>query len=167
MTDISNDLGKMLKQQRLVIPLTLRELSAVSGVSSSHLGRIETGTRFPSARVLQKLARPLGFEETHLLTLAGYISTPSPTAVGNESDTWGLDPYVASVLAKKPVEIQRAVIGILSMLGSIAKGYECNIEFAEYAHKKYPQLDEDTITLIEDVINREAPKVVVPIEENN
>jgi len=35
-----------------------------------------------------------------------------------------LDPYVARVLAQEPVEIQRAVIGILTILKSIAKGAE-------------------------------------------
>ena len=32
-----------------------------------------------------------------------------------------LDPYVARVLAQEPVEMQRAVIGILSILKSLAK----------------------------------------------
>ena len=33
-----------------------------------------------------------------------------------------LDPYVARVLAQEPVEVQRAVIGILTILKSLAKG---------------------------------------------
>ena len=74
MSDVSiNELGKIIKQQRLSIPLTLQELTAKSGVSSSHLGRIERGERFPSAHVLRKIARPLGFEENELFTLANYL----------------------------------------------------------------------------------------------
>ena len=42
-TDDRNDLGKLLKQRRVMIPMTLGELAAASGVSSSHLGRIERG----------------------------------------------------------------------------------------------------------------------------
>ena len=56
------DLGRLLKQQRLTIPMTLGELSTVSGVPSSHLGRIERGEKFPSAHILRKIAKPLGFE---------------------------------------------------------------------------------------------------------
>ncbi|MFC1904606.1 hypothetical protein ACFLXT_02450 [Chloroflexota bacterium] len=32
-----------------------------------------------------------------------------------------MDPYVARVLSQEPVEVQRVIIGILSMLKSIAK----------------------------------------------
>ena len=124
MNDIGmNDFGKILKQQRVTVPLTLKELTAQSGVSSSHLGRIERGERFPSAHVLKKIARPLGFEEDELLTLAGYLS-PQASRVAEESPSYSgrrLDPFVARVLSEEPAEVQRAVIGILSMLKSLAK----------------------------------------------
>jgi transcriptional regulator with XRE-family HTH domain len=121
----SNDLGKILKQQRVTVPLTLQELSAESGVSSSHLGRIERGERFPSARILRKIAKPLGFNEDELFTLAGFL-TPQTSGVAEESSTRytgrQLDPYVARMLADEPPEIQRAVVGILSLLKSVARG---------------------------------------------
>ncbi len=124
MSDVgTNDLGKIIKQQRITVPLTLQELTAKSGVSSSHLGRIERGERFPSAHVLRKIARPLGFEEDELLTLAGYLS-PQPRRIAEESPGYSggrVDPYVARVLAQEPVDVQRAVIGILIILKSIAK----------------------------------------------
>ena len=113
-----NDLGQMIKQQRMMIPLTLEELSTVSGVSSSHLGRIERGERFPSARILRKIAKPLGFEESELLTHAGFLS---PGASTTEVETRVLDPNVARLLAQEPVEIQRTVIGLLAILKRIAK----------------------------------------------
>ena len=118
-----SDLGKIIKQQRVTVPLTLQELTAKSGVSSSHLGRIERGERFPSAHVLRKIARPLGFEEDELLTLAGYLS-PQPRRIAEESPGYSggrVDPYVARVLAQEPVDVQRAVIGILAILKSLAK----------------------------------------------
>ena len=124
MNDVGkNDLGKIIKQQRITIPLTLQELTAKSGVSSSHLGRIERGERFPSAHVLRKIARPLDFEEDELLTLAGYLS-PQPRKIAEESPGYSsgrVDPYVARVLAQEPVDVQRAVIGILAILKSLAK----------------------------------------------
>ena len=121
----NNDLGRILKQQRITVPLTLQELAATSGVSSSHLGRIERGERFPSARILRKIAKPLGFNEGELFTLAGFLSPQTP-GVAEESGprytTRQLDPYVAKMLAEEPVEVQRAVIGILSLLKSISRG---------------------------------------------
>ena len=103
--------------------MTLQELAARSGVSASHLGRIERGERYPSAHVLQRLAKPLNFEEDELFTLAGYLS-PQASMIAEKSPVYGndrLDPYVARVLAQEPVEMQRAVIGILSILKSLAK----------------------------------------------
>jgi transcriptional regulator with XRE-family HTH domain len=119
----NNDLGKIIKQQRITSPLTLQELAEKSGVSSSHLGRIERGERFPSARILRKIARPLGFDEDELFTLAGFLSPPQ-SGVGENPSGYSsrqLDPYVARILAEETPEIQRAVIGILSLLKSIAK----------------------------------------------
>ena len=96
----------------------------MSGVSSSHLGRIERGERFPSASILRRIAKPLGFEENELFTLAGYLSPQSPgIAENNRNYSSGrLAPYVAKMLAQEPVDVQHAVIGILTLLKSIAKG---------------------------------------------
>jgi transcriptional regulator with XRE-family HTH domain len=120
----NNNLGKILKQQRITIPLTLQELAATSGVSSSHLGRIERGERFPSARILRKIAKPLGFDEDELFTLAGFLSpqTPGVAEEGVRYSSRQLDPYVARMLAEETPEVQRSVIGILSLLKTIAKG---------------------------------------------
>jgi transcriptional regulator with XRE-family HTH domain len=124
MDNDNKDLGRILKQQRIAVPLTLQELANTSGVSSSHLGRIERGERFPSARILRKIAQPLGFDEDELFTLAGFLSPQSPTTYEKGPGYAGrqLDPYVAKMLAEEPVEIQRAVIGILSLLKSVARG---------------------------------------------
>jgi len=122
LNDYGRNLGRIIKQQRLMVPLTLQELAAASGVSPSHLGRIERGERFPSASILQKIARPLGFDEDELFTLAGYLS-PRPSMVAEEKADYsgkGLDPYVARVLSQEPVDVQRSVIGILTILKSIA-----------------------------------------------
>jgi transcriptional regulator with XRE-family HTH domain len=122
-SNYENHLGRIIKQQRISLSLTLQELAAKSSVSASHLGRIERGERFPSAHILQRIARPLDFEEDELFTLAGYLSPQSPM-IAEKSPTYSgerLDPYVARVLAQEPIELQRAVIGILTILKSIAK----------------------------------------------
>ncbi len=103
--------------------MTLHELSAVSGVSPSHLGRVERGERFPSALILRRIARPLGFDENELFTLAGYLSSePGGVAEGRKEYAGGqLVPYVARVLAQEPPEVQHAVIGILAIIKSVAR----------------------------------------------
>lgn len=124
-TDKRNNLGKILKQRRGMIPLTLNKLAAESGVSVSHLGRIERGERFPSAHILRRIAKPLGFEESLLMTIAGFLSTQASTIESETgAGTVGLDPYVGRVLAEEPVEVQRTVILILTILKSVARAKE-------------------------------------------
>jgi len=146
-----NDLGKLLKQRRLMIPMTLQELSAATGVSPSHLGRIERGDRLPSAHILRKIAEPLGFGEDELFTLAGFLSPRRAEEVERPSGGQ-LDPCVAAMLSQEPVETQRAVVAILSVLKSMARGSGSNISFAEYVHRNYPQVDEDIITMVQDIL---------------
>ena len=122
--NFKTNLGKLLKQRRQSRELTLYVVSRTSGVSISHLGRIEKGERFPSAEVLKKIAVPLGFTEPEIFTLAGYMSTPDRRedrkTAGTEKTS--LDPYVARILGQEPLEVQRAVVWILTMLKSVAGG---------------------------------------------
>jgi len=123
LNNYQENLGRVIRQQRVSVPLTLQQLAAMSEVSASHLGRIEKGERFPSASILRKIAKPLGFEEDELFTLAGYLSPQSPSIAEGPRDYSGkrVDPYVARVLAEEPVEVQRAIIGILTILKGIAR----------------------------------------------
>ena len=124
--EANSHIGGIIKQQRISLPLTLQELAGGTGVSASHLGRIERGERFPSALILRKIAGPLGFDENELFTLAGYLSAQSTRMAEPEPSYRGgqLDPYVARLLSQEPAEIQRAVVGILTMLKSIARNIE-------------------------------------------
>ncbi len=118
-----NDLARILKHRRVMKELTLYKLGAKSAVSASHLGRIERGERFPSARILRKIAKPLGFGESELFTLANYLTAEPSIAVDSKAQLSRLDPYVAEVLSQEPVEMQRAVFGILNILTNLAKTF--------------------------------------------
>ncbi len=77
------NVGKIIREQRESIPLTLNQLADISGASSSHLSRIEKGQRVPSPHILQKIAKPLGFDLNELLILSGYLS-PEPSMLHEE-----------------------------------------------------------------------------------
>ncbi|NQT31065.1 MAG: helix-turn-helix transcriptional regulator [Deltaproteobacteria bacterium] len=119
----SQNLGRIIKQQRLLSGLTLRKLANSSGVSSSHIGRIERGERFPSAHVLRHIARHLGFGESELFALAGYFTPQPPTVAERQAaDSFTqLDPIVARALSQEPIDIQRLALVILTLIKSIAK----------------------------------------------
>ena len=121
--EAARELGRILRRKRVTLPLTLQELYAKTGISRSHLGRIERGGRFPSAGVLRKIARPLGLGEEELFTLAGYLSPQQVDTIVETPPVYsvGLDPYVARVLAQETPEMQRAILGILSILKGLAR----------------------------------------------
>ena len=117
----SNGFGRIIRQRRVMIPLTLQKLAKISGVSASHLGRIERNERFPSAAILKKIAKPLAFKEDELFILAGYLS-PQPNIIVEAQPSYNnerLDPYVANLLAQEPIEMQHAVLSILSILKNV------------------------------------------------
>ena len=71
------NVAMIIKEQRTKMSLSLNQLSRISGVSLSHLGRIEQGYRQPSTRTLQKIAKPLGFDLYELLVITGHLSSGS------------------------------------------------------------------------------------------
>lgn len=60
------DLGTVLRERRRKTGMSLSELGIRSGLSISHLRRIEQGKSFPSACSLLRIARQLGLDELEL-----------------------------------------------------------------------------------------------------
>ena len=83
-----NYLGTILRQQRMLAAMSLKDLSVASGISVSHLYRIEKGERFPSAHTLSKLAVPLGLNEIELFRIVGYLSAQPDIKVKKFSNNW-------------------------------------------------------------------------------
>jgi len=113
-------LGRILKQRRLMRELTLVELARLSGVSPSYLARVERGQRYPSAKILRRIAEPLGFSVSEVLSLAGFL----PGEADKERASWvrELDPMVAMALSQEPVEVQRAALAIVNIIRAMARG---------------------------------------------
>ncbi len=125
MEDIhDNNIGKIIKIRRVLLDITQSKLASSAGISSSLIGRVEKGERFPSARTLRKLADALHFDESELLIKAKYMSPKYSGLVERNvaAGSMRLDPYVAIELSKEPLEVQRTVLAILTMLKSIAVG---------------------------------------------
>ncbi len=52
--------GEIIRQQRELAALPLRQLAALTGISNPYLSQIEHGLRAPSAAVMDSIARTLG-----------------------------------------------------------------------------------------------------------
>jgi excisionase family DNA binding protein len=134
-----NELRRIIKQQRTARGLTLQEVAAVSGVSSSHLSRIEKGERFPSARTLWKIAQPLGMDETELLPMGGYppipVSTEAERPHGLKTRVFGL----CNGKYKSFYELARAMGVSLSLVYRVRQGKRgINEKFIIGAVKAFP-----------------------------
>ena len=70
-----HDLGAYLRQQRQNANLSVRQLSALTGVSNPYLSQVERGLRRPSAEILQRLAQGLSVSAESLYVRAGLLDS--------------------------------------------------------------------------------------------
>jgi len=77
-----NALGQVIRTQRQLAKLSLRDLAALTDVSNAYLSQIERGMHEPSVRVLRAIAEALAMPADTLLRQAGLLD-PEPE---DESD---------------------------------------------------------------------------------
>ena len=66
-------LGSLIRDQRRLARLSLRQLSALSHISNPYLSQVERGLHVPSVRVLQAIADALDLSAETLLEQAGLV----------------------------------------------------------------------------------------------
>jgi len=71
-------LGDLIRSQRRLSNLSLRQLAALAQVSNPYLSQIERGLHEPSLRVLMSIAEALGLPPDTLLTQAGMFGDDEP-----------------------------------------------------------------------------------------
>jgi transcriptional regulator with XRE-family HTH domain len=67
MIDLQQTVGTVIRRERRLRHLTLKELAERSVISVVYLGEIERGKKYPSALVLERLARALDLDLPDLL----------------------------------------------------------------------------------------------------
>ncbi|MBW3083856.1 hypothetical protein KEM60_00034 [Austwickia sp. TVS 96-490-7B] len=111
------DLGAYLRQQRVAANLSVRQLSALTGISNPYLSQIERGLRRPSADILRQIAQGLSLSAESLYVRAGLLDlerapygTDTRTAIRRDSRLDGaqrralLDAY-ARVVGTPPYAV--------------------------------------------------------------
>ncbi len=69
MADLQEIIGKVIRQERQVRRLTIKELGDKAGLSEIYVGEIERGQKYPSAKVLESIAQALELDLADLLEL--------------------------------------------------------------------------------------------------
>jgi transcriptional regulator with XRE-family HTH domain len=67
MVDLQQTMGAVIRRERRERQMTLKELAGRSAISLVYLGEIERGKKYPSALVLERLARALDMTVPDLL----------------------------------------------------------------------------------------------------
>jgi transcriptional regulator with XRE-family HTH domain len=64
-------LGAIIRQQRELAEISMRQFAELAGISNPYLSQIERGLRAPSEQVLEAIARTLRVSSDHLYEQAG------------------------------------------------------------------------------------------------
>jgi transcriptional regulator with XRE-family HTH domain len=82
-------LGDIIRQQRELAELPMRQLAAMVGISNPYLSQIERGLRAPSEQVLEAIARSLQVSSDALYQQAAEMAEerpPSPVLAAIDQD---------------------------------------------------------------------------------
>jgi transcriptional regulator with XRE-family HTH domain len=81
---VQTNIHEFLHEKRIEMNLSIQQLSKESGISASHISRIERGIRKPSPQTLEKLATPLKVDYITLLKIANLLDNPNNKCVDLE-----------------------------------------------------------------------------------
>ena len=74
MTERASSLGEIIRRQRELSRLSMRQFAGMAGISNPYLSQIERGLREPSERVVEAIARSLKTSAEALYEEAGLIA---------------------------------------------------------------------------------------------
>ena len=79
-------LGAIIRRQRELAELPMRQLAAAVGISNPYLSQIERGLRAPSDAVLSAIAQSLHLSTDQLFAEAGFVE-PTPEDGADDKDS--------------------------------------------------------------------------------
>lgn len=111
--NLGNNLGEYLREQRLLAKLSVRQLSALAGVSNPYLSQIERGVKRPSADILQQIAKGLSISAETLYVQAGLLDPKDAAAeaAANTRSAIRADPALTPRQRQTLLEIYESFVG--------------------------------------------------------
>lgn len=111
--NLGNNLGDYLREQRLTKKLSVRQLSAIAGVSNPYLSQIERGVKRPSAEILQQIARGLSISAETLYVQAGLLDPKDAAAETGATTRAAIasDPALTSRQRQSLLDIYESFVG--------------------------------------------------------
>ena len=102
-------LGQVIKTQRQLAKLSLRDLAALTDVSNAYLSQIERGMHEPSIRVLRAIAEALSLPADELLRQAGLVDTGAePSDAASTEAAIRADPGLSDAQKEALLSVYRS-----------------------------------------------------------
>src|SRR5437667_408512 len=120
MADLQEIMGRVIRRERQDRHLTIKELGDKAGLSEIYVGEIERGQKYPSAKVLESIAKALDLDIADLLELMAE-ETETPTG----ATSVGATPGVARV------------VGTNAMIGKSTPDEHQNSSYQNGANQRY------------------------------
>lgn len=106
-------LGAIIREQRELAALPLRQLAKSVGISNPYLSQIERGLRAPSEAVVEALAASLDLSVDELYRRAGYVeppTSPDDQTHSDLADAIAAAPELTAAQRRAMAEIHRSFI---------------------------------------------------------
>jgi transcriptional regulator with XRE-family HTH domain len=107
-----SELGEIIRRQRELSRLSMRQFAQLAGISNPYLSQIERGLREPSERVVESIARSLETTAAALYEEAGLVAEEEG-ALGAVPDAIAADPALSPRQRKVMLEVYDAFAGEL------------------------------------------------------
>lgn len=104
-------LGEVIRAQRHMANLSLRQLSVLAKVSNPYLSQVERGVHQPSVRVLRGIAEALNVSAEALLVQAGLLSSVSVPDDGATVAAISNDPRLTAEQRRALLGVYRSYVG--------------------------------------------------------
>jgi transcriptional regulator with XRE-family HTH domain len=106
-------LGAIIREQRELASLPMRQLAASVGISNPYLSQIERGLRAPSEAVVEALAASLDLSVEELYRRAGFVKPPESEDEPHQSElaeAIAAAPELTAAQRRAMAEIHRSFI---------------------------------------------------------
>ena len=106
-------LGAIIREQRELAALPMRQLAKSVGISNPYLSQIERGLRAPSDAVLEALAASLDLSVEELYRRAGYVepeTSDEDTSQSDLADAIAAAPELTAAQRRAMAEIHRCFV---------------------------------------------------------
>jgi transcriptional regulator with XRE-family HTH domain len=103
-------LGEIIRQQRELAELSMRQFAELAGISNPYLSQIERGLRAPSQHVLDGIAKALSLSADALYEQAGMTPPGSEPEENAVLQAIAVDPHLTARQRKALAEIYESFV---------------------------------------------------------